>query len=324
MNNITLPEIAKRLLAAKRILLLSHTGPDGDTVGSVTALSRALQACGKETVCLCDIPIPERNQFICGTETYTTACIPGPEDLVVSVDVASPVMLGSLEKVFGQATDIRIDHHGQSTAFARYNYVEPEAAACAEIIYELITLLPCPLTPEIASPLYTALNTDTGGFRFSNTTPRTHKIAAALMEAGAEAAEICEILYENVTLESLRANALFTEKMQLYMDKKVLFVPITVADKARYGFSDEHIEGFSTLARKITGVQLGMVLKEKDNGSFKVSMRSRKSVNCADLCALFGGGGHARAAGSNVDADSFEEACKRLLDGVLAHIRFEE
>ncbi len=324
MNNITLPRIAERLLAAERVLLLSHTSPDGDTVGSATALSRALQLCGKETVCLCDTEIPERNLFICGEGTYVTACDVRESDLVVSVDVAAPQMLGKLRDTFEMRTDIRIDHHGSADDFAEYNYVETHAAACAEIVYELITLLPCTLCEEIASPLYTALNTDTGGFRFSNTTARTHKIAAVLMEAGAAAADICETLYENVTLESLQSNALFLEKYQLYLDGKILFLPITVADKERYGFTDENIEGYATLSRKIAGVELGMVLREKDNGAFKVSMRSRKTVDSAALCALFGGGGHARAAGATIEADSFDEACKKLLDGVLANIVFED
>lgn len=323
MNNITLPEIAQRLLAAERILLLSHTNPDGDTVGSVTALSRALRLCGKETVCLCDMPIPERNLFICGVGAYVTYCEVWESDLVVSVDVASPQMLGRLRDVFENRTDIRIDHHGSADDFATCNYVDPSAAACAEIVYELITLLPCDLCEEVASPLYTALNTDTGGFRFSNTTARTHRIAAALMEAGAAAADICEILYENVTLESLQSNALFLEKYQLYLDGKVLFLPITMADKERYGFTDENIEGYATLSRKIAGVELGMVLREKDRGGYKVSMRSRKTVDSAALCALFGGGGHARAAGATIEADSFEEACRKLMDGVLANVVIE-
>ena len=324
MSNITLPEIAKRLIAAQRILLLSHTNPDGDTVGSVTALSRALKLCGKETICLCDIPIPERNLFICGEGAYVTSCEIRESDLVVSVDVASPQMLGGLREAFDGRTDIRIDHHASADDFATYNYVDPTAGACAEIVYELITLLPCTLCEAVASPLYTALNTDTGGFRFSNTTARTHKIAAALMEAGAAAADICETLYENVTLESLQSNALFLEKLQLYLDGKILFLPITMADKERYGFTDENIEGYATLSRKIAGVELGMVLREKDRGGYKVSMRSRKTVDSAALCALFGGGGHARAAGATVEADGFEEACKKLIDGVLENIVFED
>lgn len=323
MNKITLSEISEKLLAAKRIILLSHTNPDGDTVGSVTALSRALRLCGKETVCLCDIEIPERNLFICGEGAYTTSCEIRESDLVVSVDVASPQMLGKLRDVFENRTDIRIDHHASADDFAICNYVDPTAAACAEIIFELISLLPCTLCEEIASPLYTALNTDTGGFRFSNTTARTHRIAAALMEAGAAAADICETLYENITLESLQSNALFLEKCQLHMDGKILFLPIRMADKERYGFTDENIEGYATLSRKIVGVELGMVLREKDRGGYKVSMRSRKTVDSAALCALFGGGGHARAAGATIEANSFEEACQKLMDGVLENIVFE-
>lgn len=314
MNNITLPEVAAKLLSAGRVVLLSHTSPDGDTVGSVTGLARALEDCGKTVVCLCDRPIPERNLFICGEDRYLTDCEIGEDDLVVTVDVASPQMLGGLAEKFEGRVDIRIDHHDSASDFGTFNYVEADSAACAEIVYELITLLPVAITPAIAGPLYTSLHTDTGGFKFSNTTPRTHCIAASLMEAGAPAEDICETLYENVTLDSLRTNALFLEKMQLFKDGKVLLLTITVADKEKYNFTDEHLEGMASLTRKIAGVQLGIVLREKDSGSYKVSMRSRKSVNCAELCALLGGGGHIRAAGATVDADSFEGAKAKLLE----------
>lgn len=314
MNNITLPEVASGLLEAERVILLSHTSPDGDTVGSVTGLARALEDCGKRVVCLCDRPIPERNLFICGEGRYETDCEISENDLVVTVDVASPQMLGGLAEKFAERVDIRIDHHDSATNFAAFNYVEADSAACAEIVYELITLLPVALTPEIAGPLYTSLHTDTGGFKFSNTTPRTHKIAASLMEAGAPAEEICETLYENVSLDSLRTNALFLEKMTLFKDGKVLLLSITTADKEKYDFTDENLEGLASLTRKIAGVQLGIVLREKDNGSYKVSMRSRKSVNCAELCAELGGGGHIRAAGATIEADSFEGAKAKLLE----------
>lgn len=314
MNNITLAEIASQLLEAPRIILLSHTSPDGDTIGSVTGLARALEDCGKNVLCLCDKPIPERNLFICGKDRYLTDCELSDSDLVITVDVASPQMLGEQAEKFEGRVDIRIDHHDSAADFGAFNYVEADSAACAEIVYELITLLPIEITPEIAGPLYTALHTDTGGFKFSNTSPRTHRIAAWLMEAGAPAEDICETLYENISLESLRTNALFLEKMTLFKDGKVLLLAITTADKQKYNFTDDHLEGMASLTRKIAGVQLGIVLREKDNGSYKVSMRSRKSVNCAELCALLGGGGHIRAAGATVDADSFESAKAKLLE----------
>ncbi len=323
MNNITLAEIAGRLMEAERILLLSHTSPDGDTIGSVTALARALESCSKQVVCLCDRPIPERNLFICGKERYLTDLETTDRDLIVTVDVASAQMLGGLAEKFSGQVDIRIDHHNSAEDFAAFNYVEPNSAACAEIVYQLITLLPVQMTPDIAGPLYTALHTDTGGFKFSNTTARTHQIAAALMNAGAPAEDICETLYENVSLDSLRANALFLEKMELYRDGRILLLPITLADKEKYRFTDEHLEGLASLTRKISGVQLGAVLREKDSGGFKVSMRSRKTVNCAELCALLGGGGHIRAAGATIIVERFEDAKSTLLS-VLQNASIEE
>lgn len=312
-NNITLPEIAEMLLASETVILLSHTSPDGDTVGSATALADSLTALGKRVHLLCDSPIPEWIAFICGKEYETETDEHG---LVVALDVASRQMLGKLEPVYGDITDICIDHHATGDRFAKYNYCVPHAAAACEIICELLGLLG-PITPHAADALYTGISTDSGGFRYSCTTPHTLRMAADLIEAGADAEDINERLYENISLDSLRAECLFLDNMETYHDGELLLVPVTLDQRNAAGLDDSQLEGFSSLARKIKGTRLGISLREKEHGVYKVSMRSNKTVDSAALCAKLGGGGHSRAAGATVHAENIEIAKSLLLDAVL-------
>lgn len=319
-NSITLCEIADLLLSKDKIVLFSHTSPDGDTVGSVTALALALESTGKRVLCLCDSPIPDYLSFVCG-DRY----LPDTDedaDLYVSVDVASPQMLGRLAEKYADRIDLRIDHHAYGTDFGKVNYCDPTAAATAEILTELI-LQRGLLTPKVAAALYVGLSTDTGSFRFSNTTARTLRAAATLLESGAPAEDINDRLYENMSLDTLRANAFFIDNMMLLSDGKILLIPVSEKKRIEANLSEESLEGFSSLARKISGVQLGISLRQKAEGVYKVSMRSRKSVDCAALCALLGGGGHTRAAGATIQADSFEAAKEILLSAVTENIRFE-
>lgn len=319
-NSITLCKIAELLRSKEKIVLFSHTSPDGDTVGSVTALAMALESIGKQVICLCDGPVPDYLSFVCG-DLY----LPDTDedaDLYVSVDVASPQMLGKLAQKYADRIDLRIDHHAYGTDFAKINYCDPTAAAAAEIITELVVQMGL-LTDKIAAPLYVGLSTDTGSFRFSSTTSRTLRTAATLLDAGAPAEDINDRLYENMSLETLRANAFFIDNIMLLSEGKILLIPVSEEKRMEAGLSEDSLEGFSSLARKISGVQLGISLRQKTEGVYKVSMRSRKSVNCANLCALLGGGGHTRAAGATIQADSFEAAKEILLSTVTENVRFD-
>ncbi len=320
MNNITLTETADKLRKSEDIILISHTSPDGDTVGAVTALAVGLKNAGKKVTALCDSDIPDYLQFICEGLYRKDS---DEDGLIVSVDVASSQMLGKLEEKFGNRVDIRIDHHASGTDFAEYNYCVPDAAACCEIIYELLTEMNL-MNSVSAGALYLGLSTDSGSFRYSCTTPKTLRIAADLIEAGADSEDINERLYENLTVDSLRADCFFLDKMERYMDGSVLVVPVSIADRTAAGLTDEQLEGFSTLARKISGVQLGISLREKEPGVYKVSMRSRKSVDCAAICAVLGGGGHIRAAGATIKASCIEEAKKLLITAVTEQIGEQE
>ncbi len=321
MNNITLSEIAKRLRESRVVLLLSHTSPDGDTAGSAVGLAVMLEELGKEVICLCDSPLPEYISFI-GAERFQTETDRIP-DLILSLDVASPQQLGRLADRYADAVDIRIDHHAMGSDFGRFNYCQHDAAAVCQIIAGLAGLLGG-LTPPAAAPLYVGLSTDTGGFRFSNTTPDALRTAAELLEAGAPSEEINDRLYESMNLDVLRSHSFFLEHMEAFDDGRILLIPIEEQHRIAAGLSLESLEGLSSLARRINGVHLGISLRQREPGVYRVSMRSDRTVNCAALCALFGGGGHLRAAGASIQADSFAKAKAILMDTVRESIVYDE
>lgn len=321
MNNITLPEISELLRSRQKIALFSHISPDGDTVGSVVGLACLLESLGKEVICLCADPIPEYIAFV-GADRFQTDFTGGSDWLTVTVDVASPQLLGAMEERFAHRIDLRIDHHAFGSDFAARNYCDPNAAAACEIIAILAGELGG-LTEKAAAALYVGLSTDTGSFRYSSTTPRTLRIAADLLDAGAPAEDINDRLYENMSLDMLRTNAFFLENHEMYDGGKILLIPIEEEKRIAAGIAEDALDGMSSLARKIIGVQLGISLRQREPGVYKVSMRAGKHVDCARLCALFGGGGHLRAAGATIRADSFDEAKKMLMDAVVANIRYE-
>ncbi|MBO4355398.1 MAG: hypothetical protein J5850_00900 [Clostridia bacterium] len=195
------------------------------------------------------------------------------------------------------------------------------AAATTEIIYSLLEILDV-MSPEIATCLYTAISTDTGSFKYSNTTAETHFIASRLIDFGADSETACDRLYENLTLDSLKTNVLFLDVMESHFGGKMLLVPVSAHDREKYNLSDDQLDGLSSLARKITDVELGVSLREKTAGVYKVSMRSRQTIDCAALCAVFGGGGHVRAAGATINAPTMGAAKKALIDEIIKQSLF--
>lgn len=328
INNITFDEILSLLRGKERFLLLCHTNPDEDTVGSAYALYLALKALGKEVSLLCDMHPGDRGASYVDKRVFDTLSKGEPFDLsryegvtVISIDVAARNMLGLLKEPFSDRVDLKLDHHAIGEDFGRYHYTIPEAGACGMILYHIIDALGV-LDSAMASALYMAIAADTGGFRYSNTTAETHRIAAALMEKGADGAGISEALFETKSERDVRAHLLGLNRMRYLCDGLVALISISNADKEAAGIDDRDLGELPSLARQTKGVLLGIVLKQTDGDGkrFKFSARSREGFDAASLCAKFGGGGHIRAAGATIYADSMEQAEKQLLDVVYPMI----
>ena len=269
---------AKILKSNDDFLILSHANPDGDTLGCAYGLCGVLQKMGKRAKVMCADEIAPRMEFLRETVIQQNF----EEKTIVSVDVADRKLLGDLDAVYGDKIYLAIDHHESRREFAKYTLVDPDAAAACELIYQIAEEMNAPLDGEIASCLYTGLATDTGCFKYSNTTGRTHIIAAKLMEHDFDVAGINYKLFDMKSKGRLELEQVITQGMEFFCDDKIAVV------------------------------LLGATVKQKGPTTFKVSVRTAEPINAGSVCALFGGGGHARAAGCSIEG-SIEFVRAKLL-----------
>ena len=229
-------------------------------------------------------------------------------EYVVAVDVATIKLLGGLEEQY--KIDMCIDHHSTNTEYADYLLLEDVPAAC-QIMYEVVLALGVEVDKKIANCLYTGLTTDTGCFRYDSTTAQTYRVAANLIEAGADNGKINRIMFETKTKTYARLERLAIESMRFYEHERVAVITVTQEMFQLTGSNMQETEGLAPLTRQIEGVEIGITITEKPDGSCKASIRTFESVNAAELAKCFGGGGHAQAAGCRFDCDVKE--ARRLL-----------
>lgn len=323
-QSLTLEELCATIEQPAPTLILLHRGPDGDAVGSAFALRQVLNALGSEAWCVCADELPDRLRFLASPMQESILLSAVPEEFlperVISVDVASPAQLGELREIYGEHVDLMIDHHENGTPFATC-CIFPHAAATGEILFDAVRLLAeqgkLTVTEEICTALYAAISSDTGCFRYSNVTPETHTRAAELVSSGIDCAEINHRLFECNSMEQLKATAAGISNLNVFYDGRVAVVTFPYALKAALSLSDEHLESLVDVARSLSGVSVAVSIRQPTREPvFRASVRSSCNYNVAELCAKFGGGGHARAAGCTVSAKDIEEAMKSLVDAI--------
>ena len=316
MSEITLRDAAKRLLEADDVLLLLHDFPDGDTIGSGVAVGLALRAMGKRARIMCPREIGEKYD-------YLTATLPDDDfapRYIVAVDVADDKLLGGLRESYAGKIDLVIDHHPSNRRFGKENLVLGEAAAACEIVKHLLDEMSAPITPEIASALYTGIATDTGCFRYTNTTSDSHRIAADLTDAGAKVAHVNRVMFDTVSPNRIAVEQAVLRDLQYLDDGRIAIMTLPLSLTESVGAADDELEGITALPRKIEGVLLGITLREKAPGVYKISMRSHVPVDASVLCGKFGGGGHVCAAGCELRG-SVEEVRETLGKAAVAFLR---
>lgn len=315
-----LDEINRYVQDSQRILIITHIHPDGDCIGSSLALALGLKSMGKTAVVAMDHAVPSVYSFLPSSdEIVSPDAVEGAFDLVMAVDASDKGRLGNASHLLDRArVTINIDHHMTNESFAMINWVEPGAAATGELIYSLLDGLGVQLTKETAICLYTALSTDTGSFRFSNTTEKTFKIAAHLVELGVNPGDIGENVFDTKSLCTLRLLGELLTELELSECGDVAWMTLTKEMINRFAVSPSDIEGFVNYARMIDGVSVALLFREED-GAVKVSWRGRGDVDVATLAAKFGGGGHSKAAGCTVEG-SLHEVKRRVLDEVCSYL----
>ena len=299
-----------------KILVMSHASPDGDTLGSASALLRGLVSLGKQVSFFCADPVPEKFG-------YLFQGIPLGEwepDHVMTVDVADKSLLGKAPQELVDRIELAVDHHGTHVPFAAQRWVEPEAAAAAEMIYALLGELGAPVDQAVADCLYTGLTTDTGCFRYRSVTPRTHRIAAQLLELGARGADINRAMFESKSKAQVEAERLVMDTLRFSSNGLCALVQVPWGIFAQTGAQESDLDGVASLPREIQGVVLGVTLKEKTEGKVKVSLRANPPADASALCARFGGGGHQGAAGCTLET-SLERAVPLMEEACAAYVK---
>lgn len=305
---LTRNEAAKWLLARDHFCILTHRRPDGDTVGSAAALCLGLRQLGKTAHILEN---PQLTARYASYHTGLTCAVPAEGDTLVSVDVAAPRMLCENHLCWQDRVALRIDHHASAVAFTPSELVEPDTAACGEIIWEVLCEMGVKLTKDIAEAIYVAVSTDTGCFRYSNTTAHTFQCAAACAEAGVELSPINHALFECRSLARLRLESYMLENAQFFADGKLALCAIPLAIEQKFGVTEDDGENISGFPRAIQGVMLAVTLRELPDGATRLSVRSAPGYDAAALCAKFGGGGHVAAAGATTRL-SLEETQRQV------------
>ena len=314
MKTLTRSETADFLQENDNFCILTHTRPDGDTVGSASALCLALRQLGKEAWVLEN---KETSPFLYNCLLGLTTDTPRENDTLVTVDVASPGMLPENAKPLLGSISLRIDHHGSATSFTDLELVDPASAACGEIIYDVMMAMGVQMTKEIAWRLYIAVSTDTGCFRYANTTANTYRVAAACAETGVDLYPTTQALFDTTSIAEL--------KLQNWMVDNAVFLHggkaavCAVPRELEENVSKEDLEGISGFLRSIEGVKISATIRETENGS-KMSVRAVPGFDASAVCKKFGGGGHKGAAGASL-AMTLEEATQAAIAALEEVVR---
>ncbi len=328
---VTVEQATDILCDGQKYLILFHVHPDGDSVGSAFALRALMCEMGREAFCVCADEIPERLQFLSADAQESVLPDSIPEDYIpdriVSVDTASPSQLGSLYDAYKDKIDLMIDHHGKGVYYADH-YVSPKMSACGEVLYGLLERVAergglDALPVRVKELLYAAISSDTGCFRYNNTTPEAHKIAADLIGQGIDASDINHRLFGIKTLKQMQVEHAGFERMNFYANGRIAVITFPYSLKEQYGATDENLETLIDVARSVKGVEVAAVIKQfGQENKFRVSMRSSSDFDVSEVCARYGGGGHCRAAGCTLNCDSILTAEMTIVS--VVEMRFAE
>lgn len=322
LKKLSFGEVCDRLSEKKNTIILFHVRPDGDAVGSALAMKLLLEAAGSRAWCICANEIPQRLAFLSdGVQNSALLdCLPEDFDIerVISVDTASSTQLGEMYEKFGDKIDFMIDHHAKGEPYADY-YVASDAAAAGEIVFDISReMLARGVINEIPDKmdfcLYAAISSDTGCFKYSNVTPKTHICSAELLKSGIDTAQINRLLFDSKSMEVLAVEKAGFDTLKMFHNGKIAVVFFTYQMKQKLGVLDEHLETLIDVARSVEGVDVAVAIRQPGpEKTFRVSTRSSNAVDVSAVCAYFGGGGHIRAAGCTIVADCIEHVADLVI-----------
>ena len=312
---LTVAETAALLRSFDNVLILTHVRPDGDTVGCAAALCAALRTLGKTAYLLPNPGLTDSTRPYAAPYEAPEGFVP---EKVVSTDIATVGLFPENAKPYADRVDLAIDHHPSFEHFGKANIVRAEAAACGELMYDILSQFG-PITPELALPLYVAVSTDCGCFAYTNTTAHTHAVAAALMNTGIDYKTVNKVFFRTKSRKRMQLEGAMLDSMDFFDADRVvlLYVPISLMERVQATESDA--EDLSALGGQIEGVDCAVTMRELRPDVWKLSVRTTSRINATQVCQELGGGGHAAAAGCTVEAP-LAEVKSRILEAIRKHV----
>ena len=317
---MTLDDIKEEINKAQDILIVTHESPDGDAISSSLAMNLVLKKLGKNV----DVVIPKCPKVYKFLPSSEDIKLEGrediPYDLAIAVDCADLQRLNGYSKWFEDSkVRISIDHHESNKMFADYNFVDPAAPACAQVLITIIKSLGVEIDKEIGTCIIAGIITDTGGFKYETVTSETFEFAAKLLSIGVNISDTYKKLFQNKTLSNFKLSKLVMDRMEFFENGKIAFSYITLKDEEEVEAQSGDHEGLVDIGKTIEGVEVSVFLREKENG-FKASLRANEYVNVSDICMVFGGGGHPRAAGCMMQLP-LEQAKERIISYIKPKLK---
>ncbi len=316
---MTLDNIIEEINNAESIVILTHENPDGDAIGSSLALYNGLKQIGKDA----DLIIPEFPQtfeFLKNSEEVKKEGKTEKYDLAIALDCGDIKRLDGFAKYFEDANvRISIDHHSANTMFADYNFVNPMAPACCQILVTVLEALGIEIDKEIGTCLLTGIITDTGGFKYSGVTSETFEFAAELLNKGVNVSNIYKKVLQTLSKPSFELRRRAMNRLEFLEEGKIAFTYTTLKDEEETTAGSNSHDGIVEMGRDIEGVEISIFLREKEDG-YKISLRSNEYVNVSDICLMFSGGGHIRAAGGSINLP-FEQAKQKVIDECKKYLK---
>ena len=313
---MTLDNIIENIKQAETIVILTHEAPDGDAIGSALAMKVALKQLGKEA----DVVIrefPKVFDFIPGRKEIKLDTNIEKYDLAISLDCADLKRLDGNEYFEKAKQTIVIDHHGSNKMYGDFNFVNPVAPACCQILIGMFEYFNIKIDKELGTCILTGIITDTGGFRYSGVTPETFEFTADLLTRGVNVSDIYKRVLETKTKANFELMRRTIDRMEVSEDGKITFTYITNQDLKEVNASVGDHEGLVEIGRDIEGVEVSIFIRQKedDENTYKISMRSNEYVNVSDICFKFGGGGHEKAAGATMQGN-IEQVKQKVINEV--------
>ena len=310
-RELTLRQTARFLKRHDHYIILTHASPDGDTLGSAYALYYGLNEIGKTACVICPDVIPKKYDYF----VRKTDHVKRENATVVAVDIAAKSLLGALEEEFGDAVDLNIDHHVSNARFAKNLLLDADAAATAETIFELLKVMKVNINDITAKALYTGIVTDTGSFKYTNVTAKTHMIAAQLYDFNLNAPEINRLMFDTKSRKLLELEKMVLDAAEFHFGDRCILLPVTAEMQLKTGCSGTDLESIAVISRSVEGVCAGLTVKQIGEEEFKISLRTYPPFDASAICKKLGGGGHKGAAGATVKG-TLEEVKARALAAV--------